>query len=205
MCVCYVALTTTTTPSSLVTPAPAPSPAPTPTAPGSGCRSDEFRCDDGSCVAQIFRCDNVPDCNDASDEDNCSFNSSRLPRLSSHSSFFLIPIVCLCVSFTCVCVSLLLFSVVICGALFLFSFYCFSNRLCVFSDRCVLFFKTCTAVIRRYYIPFFWSHVHIRDSFLMRRYFTSRLVITPWFSPSTGRPMHRHSSSNHRSGFFWPV
>lgn len=45
----------------------------------SDCRSDEFQCDDGSCVGRHFRCDNVPDCSDASDEDNCSTFSFVLP------------------------------------------------------------------------------------------------------------------------------
>ncbi|KAI9555097.1 hypothetical protein GHT06_017612 [Daphnia sinensis] len=70
-----------TTPSNVMptVAAPAPSVDESTTAGGGGggsstgdCRSDEFQCDDGSCVGRHFRCDNVPDCSDASDEDNCS-------------------------------------------------------------------------------------------------------------------------------------
>lgn len=73
-----VALTSSTTPSGLITTVPDPNPVvPTVVAPSGSCRSDEFQCDDGSCVGRDFRCDNVPDCGDASDEDNC--NISRFP------------------------------------------------------------------------------------------------------------------------------
>lgn len=62
-----VALIPSTSASDLVTTTTTPNPV----ASGS-CRSDEFECDDGSCVGRDFRCDNVPDCGDASDESNCS-------------------------------------------------------------------------------------------------------------------------------------
>ena len=74
-------VTETTTPVNVVTIAPTASSTAAPpvvdSAGGGGgsssnCRSDEFQCDDGSCVGRHFRCDNVPDCSDASDEDNCS-------------------------------------------------------------------------------------------------------------------------------------
>ena len=38
----------------------------------SGCKTDgEFSCDDGQCVNMAQRCDQVPDCTDESDEENC--------------------------------------------------------------------------------------------------------------------------------------
>lgn len=72
-----------------------PTTAPPPLSPpsGSGCRSDEFRCDDGSCVGSDFRCDNIPDCSDASDEDNCSkinnslFSHAHTSDLNSRTLF----------------------------------------------------------------------------------------------------------------------
>ena len=36
------------------------------------CNDDEFQCDDGFCVGKELKCDSVPDCSDASDEDKCS-------------------------------------------------------------------------------------------------------------------------------------
>lgn len=42
---------------------------PSPTAPS--CMTGEFRCNDGSCIPQLFHCDSIPDCPDKSDEDNC--------------------------------------------------------------------------------------------------------------------------------------
>ena len=35
------------------------------------CGADEFQCSDGTCIIKEFRCDTVPDCGDASDEDDC--------------------------------------------------------------------------------------------------------------------------------------
>lgn len=73
-------MTESTTPSNVVTIKPTDGPTAAPpvvdSAGGGGsssnCRSDEFHCHDGSCVGRNFVCDNVPDCSDASDEDNCS-------------------------------------------------------------------------------------------------------------------------------------
>lgn len=36
------------------------------------CRSNEFKCLDGSCVSQTARCDGRSDCRDRSDEYNCT-------------------------------------------------------------------------------------------------------------------------------------
>ncbi len=92
-------VTESTTPSNVVTIEPPPGPTPAPpvvdSAGGGGsssnCRSDEFQCDDGSCVGRHFRCDNVPDCSDASDEDNCSRFSVFLSTIRLLlSPFFLI-------------------------------------------------------------------------------------------------------------------
>lgn len=35
------------------------------------CNNDEWQCLDSNCISASFRCDNEPDCGDASDEDNC--------------------------------------------------------------------------------------------------------------------------------------
>lgn len=35
------------------------------------CMVNEFRCNDGSCIQAAYRCDNVSDCVDKSDELNC--------------------------------------------------------------------------------------------------------------------------------------
>lgn len=36
------------------------------------CLSTEFRCSNGDCVDHSFRCDHSVDCEDGSDEENCS-------------------------------------------------------------------------------------------------------------------------------------
>ena len=36
-----------------------------------GCVEGEFTCDDGQCIEMEERCDQVPDCRDESDENNC--------------------------------------------------------------------------------------------------------------------------------------
>ena len=37
------------------------------------CRSDDwFRCNDGVCIAKVWKCDGEKDCLDGSDEDNCT-------------------------------------------------------------------------------------------------------------------------------------
>ena len=41
------------------------------------CESDQFRCRDGTCITDAYRCDNYPDCNDRSDEESCSSGSCR--------------------------------------------------------------------------------------------------------------------------------
>lgn len=35
------------------------------------CMPGEFRCNDGACISQLFRCDKIPDCSDESDELGC--------------------------------------------------------------------------------------------------------------------------------------
>ena len=37
----------------------------------SGCADDEFTCDDGQCIQMRDRCDQILDCRDKSDEQNC--------------------------------------------------------------------------------------------------------------------------------------
>ena len=35
------------------------------------CTADEFRCDDGTCIEQRYRCDREHHCPDGTDEINC--------------------------------------------------------------------------------------------------------------------------------------
>ena len=37
----------------------------------SGCQEGSFTCNDGQCVSMEQRCDQLPDCRDKSDEENC--------------------------------------------------------------------------------------------------------------------------------------
>ena len=37
-----------------------------------GCAEGSFTCDDGECIQMEERCDQIPDCNDESDENNCN-------------------------------------------------------------------------------------------------------------------------------------
>lgn len=35
------------------------------------CATNEFRCDDGICIDETYHCDDIPDCIDKSDENEC--------------------------------------------------------------------------------------------------------------------------------------
>lgn len=50
------------------------------------CFSNEFQCRDGGCVKSEYRCDNITDCRDQSDEWNCSKYKSPTDASSSRSS-----------------------------------------------------------------------------------------------------------------------
>ena len=41
------------------------------TEPVPSCGPGKFRCDDGTCIEESYRCDDVTDCRDGSDEQNC--------------------------------------------------------------------------------------------------------------------------------------
>ena len=36
------------------------------------CNTNEFQCDDGSCVHKLLKCDGFPDCNSGEDEVGCN-------------------------------------------------------------------------------------------------------------------------------------
>ena len=55
----------------------------------SGCQEGNFTCNDGQCVSMDQRCDQLPDCRDKSDEENCnilvlekSYNKNVPPIIS---------------------------------------------------------------------------------------------------------------------------
>ena len=57
----------------------------------SGCQDGNFTCNDGQCVSMDQRCDQLPDCRDMSDEENCkilvlekSFNKNVPPIVSKN-------------------------------------------------------------------------------------------------------------------------
>jgi hypothetical protein len=41
------------------------------TEPGPTCAPGKFRCNDGTCIEESYHCDDVTDCRDGSDEQNC--------------------------------------------------------------------------------------------------------------------------------------
>lgn len=41
------------------------------------CRSDQFRCNDGTCIQFQYKCDEVPDCPDHSDEVDCEGTTTQ--------------------------------------------------------------------------------------------------------------------------------
>lgn len=41
------------------------------------CESNEYQCDDGSCINQNERCNGIPECSDESDEKNCDSCSGQ--------------------------------------------------------------------------------------------------------------------------------
>ena len=45
------------------------------------CHRDQFKCRSGECIASSFVCDNVKDCTDFSDEDNCPNSRCNLKQI----------------------------------------------------------------------------------------------------------------------------
>lgn len=50
------------------------------------CQRDEFRCDDGQCIREVYRCDSIRDCLDGSDEKSCG-RYQLFFSLKSHINF----------------------------------------------------------------------------------------------------------------------
>lgn len=52
---------------------------------GEQCEANDFKCLDGQCIFSILRCDGSKDCNDGSDEANCS---KLFRKLSINTSYY---------------------------------------------------------------------------------------------------------------------
>ena len=54
------------------------------------CQQKHFTCKDGTCIVDIYKCDSIDDCFDASDEDNCFLYVSNLKNQFIHLNPFLL-------------------------------------------------------------------------------------------------------------------
>jgi len=50
------------------------------------CTTDEFTCKSGKCIPVLTVCDDVKDCPDGDDEQNCDCARNEVSRISSHFS-----------------------------------------------------------------------------------------------------------------------
>lgn len=66
------------------------------------CKEDDFKCNDGTCITQKWKCDGDPDCPDASDEFVSSFVSLSFTK--RRLTFFVVRrFLCCCLYFVCRC------------------------------------------------------------------------------------------------------